>query len=293
MASKRATFFLRLTSTLVLWGVILGIVVAQNEFGYFALIAFLSLVALWEYFHMLKLDGIECFRLTGMVTAGAFLVGSFAFLHYLGPASSNDFQVATLVAFLMIVFARQMFEQMRDRDALQTMAYTLFGLFYIPWLFNFLQKIIYLAPHAADGTPTGQWYVLYLVAVTKFSDAGAYAFGSLFGKHPFMHHISPKKTWEGFVGALISSLIASWWVYGLTATHLASFGFIDVTILGLTLGFAAVVGDLAESIIKRSAHAKDSSKFLPGIGGSLDLIDSLLFTGPILYFYMRAVLGMS
>jgi len=293
MASKLATFFSRLTSTLVLWGIILGIVIAQNEFGYFALIAILALIALWEYFHMLKLDGIECFRLTGMVTAAAFLTGSFAFLHYLGPASSNDFQVATLVAFLMIVFARQMFELTRDRDALQTMAYTLFGLLYIPWLFSFLLKLIYLAPSAQDGSTTGQWYVLFLVAVTKFSDAGAYAFGSLFGKRPFMHHISPKKTWEGFAGALVSSLIASWWVYGLTAVHLPQFNFLHVTILGLLLGFAAVVGDLAESIIKRSAHAKDSSKFLPGIGGSLDLIDSLLFTGPILYFYMRAVLGMS
>lgn len=292
MPSKRVTFLLRLTSTLVLWGVILGVILAQSELGYFGLMAVLAMVALYEYFHMLKLDGIRCFVLTGMVTAAAFLVGSFYFLSRFGAESSNDFQVATLVAFLIIVFARQMFDRTRESDPLRTMAYTLFGLFYIPWLFSFILKIVYLAPPAEDGSPTGQWYVLLLIAVTKFSDAGAYAFGSLFGRHPFMHHISPKKTWEGFVGALITSLIASWWVYGLTAAHLPAMGFGDATVLGLGLGFAAVVGDLAESIVKRSAHAKDSSHFLPGIGGSLDLIDSLLFTSPILYFYMRAVLGM-
>ena len=73
---------------------------------------------------------------------------------------------------------------------------------------------------------------------------------------------------------------------------LSAFRFDDIIVLGLLLGFAAVIGDLAESIVKRGANTKDSSALLPGIGGTLDLIDSLLFTSPLLFFYMRLVLGM-
>ncbi|MEI8313435.1 MAG: CDP-archaeol synthase, partial [Verrucomicrobiota bacterium] len=100
-------------------------------------------------------------------------------------------------------------------------------------------------------------------------------------------------TWEGFAGALVTSLIAACWLYALMPEKLSAFRFDDIVVLGLLLGFAAVIGDLAESIVKRGANTKDSSKMLPGIGGTLDLIDSLLFTSPILFFYMRLVLGVS
>ena len=136
-------------------------------------------------------------------------------------------------------------------------------------------------------------FVIFLLLVTKFSDMGAYVFGSLFGRHPFAPHISPKKTWEGFFGAIGSALFGAYWLYALMPGKLSGLRFEDVTVLGLTLGFAAVIGDLAESIIKRSAQAKDSSHILPGIGGTLDLIDSVLFTAPLMYFYLRLVIGFS
>jgi phosphatidate cytidylyltransferase len=207
-----------------------------------------------------------------------------------GAANSRDFELLVLVLFLVTICARQMFRG-AENDPLRAMSYTVFGLFYIPWLFSFVTKIIYLTPRLESGMTTGQWYVLYLVAVTKFSDMGAYVFGSLFGKRPFAPHISPKKTWEGFFGALLSSLLCSFWMYALIPEKLSAFRFDDIVFLGLLLGFAAVVGDLAESIVKRGAHTKDSSAMLPGIGGTLDLIDSILFTAPILFFYMRFVLG--
>ncbi len=148
-----------------------------------------------------------------------------------------------------------------------------------------------MTPRLEDGSYTGQYYVLFLVLVTKFSDMGAYVFGSVFGKHPFAQHISPKKTWEGLAGAVACSMLGSFWLYVLMPERLGLLSIVDVTILGFVLGVAAIIGDLAESIVKRSAHSKDSSSVLPGIGGTLDLIDSLLFTAPILYFYMRVVVG--
>jgi phosphatidate cytidylyltransferase len=135
----------------------------------------------------------------------------------------------------------------------------------------------------------GQFYCLYLIAVTKFSDMGAYLTGSLIGRHPLIPHISPKKTWEGFFGAMGFSLLASLALFKLMPGHLAVLNWTHATILGLLLGFAAVIGDLAESIIKRSTGVKDSGRLLPGIGGALDLVDSLLFTAPLLFFYLRLV----
>jgi phosphatidate cytidylyltransferase len=284
------TFFRRLGSTLVLWALMLSTVFSGYESGFFCLLAFMAIVALWEYYRMLKADGIGVFTLTGLLCAAVLLVGGFLIVKSHGPQSSYDFELLVLVLFMLTIFARQMFRG-SDNDPLRAMSYTIFGLLYIPWLFSFLTKIIYLTPRLPDGTTTGQYYVLYLVAVTKFSDMGAYVFGSLFGKHPFAPHISPKKTWEGFYGALFASLLCSYSMNALLPGKLPAFGFIDLTILGLSLGFAAVIGDLAESIVKRGAHTKDSSAILPGIGGTLDLIDSILFTAPILFFYMRLILG--
>jgi phosphatidate cytidylyltransferase len=129
-----------------------------------------------------------------------------------------------------------------------------------------------------------------LIVVTKFSDMGAYLVGSIIGRHQMIPHISPKKTWEGFCGALGLSLFASLALFRLMPGHLSMLNWTHAIVLGLILGFAAVVGDLAESIIKRSTGVKDSGNFLPGIGGALDLIDSLLFTAPLLFFYLRLVI---
>ncbi|MEO6846602.1 MAG: CDP-archaeol synthase [Chthoniobacterales bacterium] len=290
MSSTKLTFFLRLGSTVVLWTVILGTVISGWEPLYFLLIIGMPLLGLWEYFRMLDSQKISNFKLTALLTAAVFLGGScYCFKRY-GDLQCYDFELVGLALFLFVIFVRQMFTSMKEHAPLETMAYTLFGLLYIPWLFNFITRIVYLPPQTAEGIATGQYYVLYLIMVTKFSDMGAYTFGSLFGKHPMVPHISPKKTWEGFAGALITSLLASYWIYAMVPNRLGFFHFRDLTILGLLLGFTAVVGDLAESIVKRSTHIKDSSTLLPGIGGTLDLIDSLLFTAPVLFFYMRFVL---
>jgi phosphatidate cytidylyltransferase len=102
--------------------------------------------------------------------------------------------------------------------------------------------------------------------------------------------ISPKKTWEGFAGALGHSILTSVLLTRIFPTQLSLIGTTtSAVLLGLTLGFVAVLGDLAESLLKRSTNIKDSGHFLPGIGGALDLIDSLLFTGPLLFLYLRYV----
>src|SRR3954469_14248063 len=287
--TPRSTFILRFSSTVALWTGALLIMFSGYEILFWLLISVCGMIGLWEFYRMLDHKGLPNFKITAMICGAVMLAGSFYYFRKMGPAGSYDFEVAVLLFFLLTVFARQMFARLREEEPLQTMAYTLFGLLYVLWLFNFMTKIVYLLPRSSTGAVTGQFYCLYLIAITKFSDMGAYLVGSAFGKHLLIPHISPKKTWEGFFGALAFSLLASLGLYQLMPGHLSTLNWTHATVLGLLLGFAAVIGDLAESIIKRSTGVKDSGNFLPGIGGALDLIDSLLFTAPLLFFYLRLV----
>jgi phosphatidate cytidylyltransferase len=292
MKPAEITFRRRLLSTLALWALVLGTVLSGYEQLFFVTIAGIGLLGLWEYYEMLDRRGVPNFKLTALITAVVFFAGSFYTFRSFGPDKSYDFEIAVLVVFLLVVFGRQMFRKTRDVNPLETMAYTLFGLLYIVWLFNFITKIVYLAPRGPLGEPTGQYYVLYLLLVTKFSDMGAYVTGSLFGRHKLVPHISPHKSWEGLAGAVVFALGGSFGLWYLIPDKLAVFQPMDLLVLGVLLGLAAVIGDLAESIVKRSTEAKDSGGLLPGIGGVLDLIDSVLFTAPIMFFYMRLVQGL-
>ena len=287
--TARLTFLFRFGSTIVLWSVALGIIFSGYEIAFFLLIGSLGLLSLWEFYGMLDHKALPNFKVTAMICGFVMLCGSFYYYSRVGPGHSYDFEMAVLLGFLLTVFTRQMFDGLRDDAPLRTMAYTLFGLLYVLWLFNFITKIVYVVPRSPEGAVTGQFYVLYLIAITKFSDMGAYLTGSLIGRHPLIPHISPKKTWEGFFGALAFSLFASVAMFKLMPGHLSVLNWTHAIALGLLLGFAAVIGDLAESIVKRSTGVKDSGNMLPGIGGALDLVDSLLFTAPLLFFYLRLV----
>lgn len=134
-----------------------------------------------------------------------------------------------------------------------------------------------------DRFPRGNLWVFFLLAVIFLGDTGAFYFGRLFGKHKLYPSVSPGKTWEGAVGGLFTSLVAA----------LVFFLFIPlyqwgVTVVCLTaaLSIAGQIGDLAESVIKRTYGVKDSGGILPGHGGILDRIDGLLFSVPILYVYL-------
>ncbi len=293
MTDRKLTFLRRLGSSLALWVVALWIIFTGSEPGFVILIGGLSMVGLWEFYVMLDHKRLPNFKIIGLLCGALFVAGSFYYLSRQGPDRAHDFEVGALLLFMLIVFARQMFQRTRDVSPLETMAFTLFGLLYVPWLFSFVTKIVYLTPRDATGHVTGHFYVLWLIVVTKFSDMGAYVTGSLIGKHPLVPHISPKKTWEGFFGALVFSAGGGCGLLSLMGENLSLLNMTHAAVLGVGLGFAAIIGDLAESIIKRTADVKDSGRFLPGIGGGLDLIDSILFTAPLMFFYLRFVVGVA
>ena len=293
MTDKSLVFLRRFFSTAVLWTLALWTIFSGYEPGFFVMLTLLAMVGLWENYTMLDKKRLPNFKIIGMICGALMSAGSFFYMSQWGVTHAQDFELLALIGCVLVVFGRQMFQKTRDLSPLETMAYTLFGLFYVPWMFLFVSKIVYLLPRDAAGHVTGHLYVLWLLVVTKFSDMGAYLTGSVIGKHPLVPHISPKKTWEGFFGALAFSTAGACGLVWLKPDWFSFLSQTDAVILGLGLGFAAVIGDLAESIVKRSADVKDSGSLLPGIGGSLDLIDSILFTAPLMYFYLRFVLGLS
>src|SRR5437762_4663350 len=251
-ATPRAVFILRFSSTIVLWTVALLIAFSGFELAFWGLISAFGLISLWEFYGMLDQRGLPNFKLTAMICGAAMLCGSFYYFSHFGLANSYEFETAMLLLFLLTVITRQMFARLREDEPLQSMAYTLFGLLYVLWLFNFMTKILYVVPRSETGAVMGQFYCLYLIAITKFSDMGAYVTGSLIGKHPLIPHISPKKTWEGFFGALAFSAGGGCLLIALLPHQLSYLNYTHGIVLGVGLGFAAVIGDLAESVIKRS-----------------------------------------
>ena len=139
---------------------------------------------------------------------------------------------------------------------------------------------------AADG---GQWWTLAFIVIAVAADVGAYAFGLMFGKHKMAPRISPNKTWEGFAGGLVLGTVAA----SVLAYFILDGAWITGALVGLAAAAAAVVGDLAESAIKRDISVKDMSSFLPGHGGILDRIDSMLVAAPVAYVVFALLLGSS
>lgn len=288
MGSAFQTFLSRLTSTLSLWGICAATIYWAFEWGFWALIGMLSVCGLYEFFQMLRAGGVATFAKTGLILGILMSGGALVIARAFGSDASITFASSALAFSALMILSLQVFTRRSPTPSISEASFTLLGLLYIPFLASFISALIYLTPRDSHGLVTGHFYLLYLAAVTKFSDCGAYLLGSLIGKHPMIPHVSPKKTWEGFAGALLLPTFASWLLFKLMPGQLTLlFSSERAIFLGVCLAIVAVVGDLAESVIKRATGVKDSGNFIPGIGGALDLVDSLLFTGPLLYLYLR------
>jgi len=293
--SKLKIFLRRLASTIVLWTIILAGLFWSGEtvsaYLFIIIITLLAVLGLKEFYALVEKDGLVSFKGCGIGGGVLLMLGTFAHLQgWLGisgkPARVNDFEMLFFIMFVLGLCIRQFLSRSNTRGIL-AISTTLFGLMYVPWLLNFMQKINFFP--GIDGN--GKYYVLYYIVVTKFSDSGAYAVGSLIGRHKMIPRISPGKTWEGFFGAIAVSTGASLLFTHCLAAKLYGMTWYHAIILGVALSITAVIGDLIESLFKREAGVKDSGNFFPGIGGILDLLDSLLFNAPIMYLYLRHVLA--
>ncbi len=292
--SKARVFFRRLISFVVLWTVILVALFSGNkwisDYVFLAIMVLLAGLGAAEFYGLVEKANLACFKCWGIFGGLLLIVATFFNLSGAartesGPAGANDFETSFLILFVLGLCVRQ-FVSRSSATGMLAISTTLFGLMYVPWLLNFIQKINFF-PGLGDN---GKFYVLYFILVTKLSDTGAYAVGSLIGRHKMIPRISPGKTWEGFGGAIVVSTLAGIVFAHFFANQMPGMNLIHSVVLGILLSVAAVVGDLIESLFKREAGVKDSGKLFPGIGGILDLLDSLLFNAPIMYLYLRHVL---
>lgn len=240
-------------------------------------------IALIEFYALLDASHIPHFKVVGFICGLGLLTGTWFALRIDYPWAR---EAETFVLYLTAasVFIRQILCRKTDRPW-DTMAGTLLGVIYVAFFFNFLMKLMIGWGPGSDK----RLLLFYLIAVVKFTDIGAYSVGCAIGRHKFIPRLSPKKTWEGVIGGLLTGLAASLAFRYFTHGQISglSFTWTDATMLGLLLPAAGVVGDLIESLLKRAAGVKDSGTFILGMGGVLDVIDSLLFAAPLLYIYLR------
>lgn len=280
-----SNMFQRLISSAALIVVVLSTLFVLPLWVFAVVVIGFVAMALFEFFTMVRHRGILVHRPLS-VALGVVFTALVAWRSLVKPGymaapvlDSN----ATMLdwawdifwpATIVIIFLRQ-FTRQNTFEALSGLATTLFGLAYIGGLLSYL---FYLRAFKGEH---GAWLILFLILVTKMGDVGAFAIGRLMGRNTLMARISPRKTIEGFIGgALVSAATASM-ANSLVERfhHSPLLGFS----VGLFLGLCGQLGDLAESLIKRDCQVKDSSQWLPGLGGVLDVLDSLLFTAPLFY----------
>lgn len=292
--SKGKVFLRRLFSSVVLWTMVILALFSGNklvsDWFFLLIMTVLAVTGLLEFYNMVEKRGLVCFKGWGVFGGVLLMASTFFYVSgYLGPkdapSKAGDFETSILVIFVLGLCVKQ-FTSKTNTAGILAISTTLFGLMYVPWLLNFVQKINYF-PRIGDN---GHWYVLYFILVTKFSDLGAYVTGSLIGKHKMIPRISPGKTWEGFGGAVVITTGVSLAFVHFAGDRLPGMNLTHAAILGVVLSISAVIGDLIESLFKRESGVKDSGAFFPGIGGILDLLDSILFNAPLMYLYLRHVL---
>lgn len=223
------------------------------------------ILAMSEYFDLLSIKKISFNRYLGIFFGVLFPLASFV---------SGEPLVIFAALLCLLVF------NLRNQilgEVLVNTSVTLFGILYIGWLFSFFMKLR-LIEH-------GSLWVAYVILVTKLGDAGAYFIGSRIGRRKLALHISPSKTVEGAIGGFVTSITASvlsyFYLPGVSLLHLLN--------LGIFLGALSQLGDLVESLLKRDIGVKDSGR-IPALGGILDVIDSILFSVPFVYYYVTLLL---
>jgi phosphatidate cytidylyltransferase len=259
----------RIISAILLIAVVITALCVQWIFNV-AILIFIVL-GLYEFFTMLEKKGISIYKYFG-IGMGAIIPLSIMFRFELTKKWELLFIVLTLLALIMMQFKRR-----QNSGVIVDISTTLFGILYIAWFLSFLIKIRYL--------PAGLGLLSTVLIITKLGDIGAYLIGVRFGKTPLIPRISPNKSVEGSIGGLVFSILGA-----LTCKIFLNFSYLHLVFMGILLGCLGQLGDLSESLMKRDCQVKDSGSILPGMGGILDEIDSLLFNAPAFYFYMSTIL---
>ncbi len=268
--------FLRVAASIVF---IPCFIIITNAGGYhfLLLIDAVIFVGMWEFYRMMEAKGIRPYKLIGILCA---LVLSW-YVFASNGVYANLFLTLVLVGLMCLEITRK-----ETKMATTHIATTILGVMYIGFLGSHL---ILLREHPLRinlDYGYGASFVFLAFVVTWACDTGAYVVGSLVGRRPLAPRISARKTREGSVGGLAFALAAAFVAKATFAPYLEAW---HALVLGVLAGVVGQFGDLFESLIKRDAEIKDTSEMIPGHGGVLDRFDSLLFTSPLIYYFVKFV----
>lgn len=254
----------------------------------------IGVLATQELLHLLGAKGLRPHAATVYVATMLPIVGACAPLLWpdsflVGPVGRLGWIAAGVAAGLLWAIAGEMRRYTAPSNTLPNLAAAAISILYVGGLLGFMIQLR-LLPVFGDLGKGGMLALLSMLMVVKLADIGAYTAGRLFGRHKFAPVLSPGKTWEGVAGGLLLALGGAYLALGPLTSRLGlvtdlsgARWWLAVGGYGILVSLAGIFGDLTESLLKRDAGVKDSSTWLPGFGGVLDLVDSLLVAAPVAY----------
>jgi phosphatidate cytidylyltransferase len=264
------------TITGLLYGISLIGSLVISEYTFFLFFFVVLIIGLKEFYQLVENKDIRPQKVAGFAIAISVFFASIS--HFI----DKEISLILISISLLMTFLLFAFELFRNKDiSFVNIGLTILGVIYVAIPLSIL---IFLAFN--DNNEYNYELTLSIFILVWLSDVGGYFAGVNFGKHKLLKRISPKKTWEGVFGGLILCLIGSY----VLSQYILLINTYEWLLLGAIVCICSVIGDLIESMIKRSANAKDSGNLLPGHGGILDRFDSVLFVIPIVYFFKLFIL---
>lgn len=234
-------------------------------------------ISLFEFYKMMEKDTEHAISKIFNIIMGVVIF--FTVFLYLEEISFIALPIAVLL-YLLILISSAIF--IKRLDILHGIIYSGFGQMYITMPLSMLMFMSYSFPSESGGVGYQYAPVLAMFVIIWVNDTAAYFFGSLLGKRKLIEHISPKKSVEGFIAGIFFSLVASFVFAAIYTNYSTIFWLIFAAVVALF----GTLGDLFESLIKRTSSVKDSGSIIPGHGGILDRIDSMLVAIPAIYIYL-------
>ncbi len=238
-----------------------------------ALVAVLGLLAAFEFYRMVSASQISPLTGFGLV---------WVLLFILSPHFSDSQVIPFLLTTAVVLSLIWLLLQPQKERAFIGWAWTIAGIVYVGWLLSYLV--------ALRGLDDGRNWVFFALFTTFGSDTAAFFTGRALGRHHLARQISPGKTWEGAIGGVAGAVLVSL-LFTLPTSLSLPLNYGQAILLGVLVSLFGQLGDLVESLLKRNMGVKDSGKLIPGHGGVLDRIDSIVFTGIVVYYYVIWLVG--
>ena len=273
----------RTVSTAAIWSIVFLALYFGRMWGGIALLAVVALAAQWEYYGLREATGAPVYKKIGLALGVLWLATVASLL--IGKAAIES----VLVLGFFLTFLTAFVLKPPGAEHLRAVVETAFGVLYVPVLLSFFIFGIkeFVGFGVVNAEVKGIWLAVAVIAIIKAGDVGGLLLGKAIGKHKIMPKISPAKSWEGLLGGVLLSIgiaAAFYWAGG-RFDVLPSFSALMPlwawAVFAVVMSVVGLLSDLSESAFKRAADKKDSGGFIPGIGGALDMCDSLLFTAPV------------